>query len=219
MTLGRLAIGCLAPTLVATAAGAIPITFEFRGEVTELVDPTGAIASSQFDAAAGDPIVGRFTFDSDAPGGQPGTGSRFYEMRNDAYGMAFQIAGFDFVSMPVSEGGFLQINVHDNVVSSNQILDGYYAFSYIRDAAGLDVFTVHVEGLSALNLDVITSTALPTTPPDFSRFEFVRQFRMHASGGIVYGRIDSLTLVPEPGTASLLVFGLLGLRATARRRG
>ena len=39
MTRARSAAGFLAPMIAAAAAGAIPITFEFRGEVTELVDP------------------------------------------------------------------------------------------------------------------------------------------------------------------------------------
>ena len=73
-------------------------------------------------------------------------------------------------------------------------------------------------------LDVITSDALPLTPPDpdlfaFRRFFFNDSRVSNPTVGLRFlGSVDSVTPIPEPGTLLLLGSGVAFLAAKSRKR-
>jgi hypothetical protein len=199
-------------------ANASPITFAFTGQVTQIVDPGGILPGAGFVPAIADQINGTYTFDSDAPGSPLGAGVNNFTAFNSPFGMSFDIAGTIFAADPF---GFIAINVFDNADLGSGEQDRYVVFTSPLDLPGLDVLQAIIEGATATNLDTITSTGLPLTPPDFSRFdltnEFVVSFLSAGSLAFVVGRIESVeaTQVPEPGTAALV--GITGCLCLFRR--
>ena len=187
-------LGGLGNALAAQYAHAELITFDFVAEVTVIQDPTGQIVSSAFSPSLGDPIVGRYWFNSDATGFPSGPDVVFYSAAVPPSGMVFELAGTTFSTTLSS---FFQINVFDNFNSVNGPLDKYLVFTDGDDLPDLSVGQIRIELEILGNLDAITNTDLPLVPPDLSKFEirsfFIRLGSISLGNTFVLGRVISLT--------------------------
>ena len=90
---------------------------------------------------------------------------------------------------------------------------------------GSSLFAISI-GLKGADPPLTTSLAFPV-PVDVSGIEdpwdrvfalFLDEPRPGLAGGAVLFEIDSMVLIPEPGTALFLGFGLVGLARSGRRR-
>ena len=191
-------------------AAAAPVSFRMQGTIT------ASEAIPGFDV--GSPVRARFTFDSDEVEFSPSTPGGDYRLRS--FRLEIPSMGIDF-----ARSGAM----------------GFSAFSITDETIGVDAYLVALDlGLemtagpfTLFEFDIVlrdsTATALSSEnvlvmPPALDDFDDVF-FQLRASvfpfGGEpeARGTIDSLTLLPIPGTPALILAGLcgfLGIRMRCR---
>jgi hypothetical protein len=194
--------------VTSTRAGAAPITFTFTADVTAVSDGFGHIPD---ELVAGTELTGFYEFDSDAPRLPASTSTE------GRYALtSFSVSGAGGFSDSPDTG---VIRVFNNEPGLG---DAYQVLGIFQPGGGIFGGSMQLL-LQGINLSVLTSTDLLTTPPSLDLFPqasfryFVADTGLPSRPASIDGTITSLGVqVPEP--ASLTMFGvaLLGL-ATARR--
>lgn len=193
--------------LVTVSAQAAPITVAFSG----IVNIAGTALSPSI--VVGSPITGSYTFDSNA------TNTSATPANTGDYAVTSftaTVGGFTFSTVSPTLDLFVEVNTGEYSVSGSGIGGTVNGHS-------LDVF-----GLSTNNGQVITTTALPLTPPPAlppATYVLELSFGLPPAQGVVDGIISSIavvsnTAIPEPGSLILLgtaIAGLAGRRSTRRR--
>jgi hypothetical protein len=186
--------------LMATATQADLISYEFTGSVKL------TFGGSFFGVtpALGDPVTGTFTYDTSIPGVPDGPYYSFYDQPQSSQ-LAVTVRG-----ITISSDMGYTMSIADDV---NNV--PYDDFQIFNNGSRVNVSRLGVqEGSVQFELYDPTGTAfrdqsLPTHL-DLSSFSVSgSQGEVYASGpgifsGVVFS-VDSLTIVPEPGTFSLLV--------------
>jgi hypothetical protein len=203
---------CVALLVVAfsSPSWAVPITFEFTGQVTSIVDADSVLAG---EVAVGHTFTGSYTFESTLPDSYPypdPNGSRGYYASPSSV-MHVNIGAFDLWS---GTQNLIQ------VVNESSI-DALILSSTAFRSSGLDVegMVVKVHDSSGVVFD---DDSLPATLPPFSAFSW-SSFQIEGRrvvddpvGFAINGVI--LTLTPEPTSFGLLIVGavLSGKRRSLR---
>jgi len=177
----------------APGAAAVPITFEFTGEVTQVFNVIGGVVPPEISAIinVGDPISGSYTFDSLAPdtvAADPNRGS---------YPIDDFLFTVNFVTYGTSAGQGNEI-----IIKNLQSIDNYQvAASGIQQqlGSGAPVPNKILIGLSDFDSTALVSDSLLLNPPALILFEN-KVFSMLFDNTIVNGVITSLTLAPESDT-------------------
>ena len=214
-----LVLGVFPQILVATGVGAVPITFIASGSVVDSdVELLGA------PVALGTPIRWTYTFESST----------------DDFDSALDIHG-DYLRQPFQstfEIGSLALDLPSSirffiaVWLDDQLNPGFFGSSSYRvGTQGFVDAEVIATGQRISFADIslelfdssatsITSDELPLTPPNLDDFD-TQRFRVFvptAAGNTSFvASVDSLVLLPEPGTGSLLLLGFALLAAQRRR--
>jgi len=168
-----------------------PITFKFTGTVSSI--------DSQLSGAAqvGDSITGSYTFDPATPDLAP-SDPTFGNYVNSTANYWVKAGSF------LSTGTGVNFNIFHNLVLQTYLRDQYRAAlggsgpsvnGYAYNGFTLDLLTQ-----AAAPPNVITSDALPTTPPSISAFAMnqLRFYFVDQSNGVYYiiGNLTSLTMNP-----------------------
>ena len=189
------------------SADATPLTFAY----------TGTITSADLSAfSVGDPVSGTFTFESTTADtdANPSLG-RFLAITSGSFsfGSYAGTIGTTGSTNPtllignVASGCCDSYNAYDDTPVGPNVEDFGFVFQlvqwelYLEDATGT----------------VFGSTALPTTPPPLSSFEFdFVELRFNPFAAGIMAHVESLTLVPEPSVGALLL--AVGVVAARGRR-
>lgn len=197
------------------AANAVPITWEFTGEIDDVTGSPGV--------AIGDAFRVLVNFDTDAALERAQTGGRFdpgtrYEY--DASGISFLVSfpGLSDQSITPFGDGFdllwLRDNSGDRSCCEFDEVDGL-TFALL-DSNGFGVSIV----LRGSILDIVNGPGLPEDPdPRLVDLEIAR-FQWLTVDGSAFGDVATINRVsvPEPGTLGLLGIGLLGIGVARRRK-
>lgn len=196
-------------TAILTAAQvvqAVPVTFAFSGIIDRVSDYVDYFDGS---IVAGGTYWGTYTFESSMVDDDPSPMFGIYRLPAPPSSITIVHAGNYTFTGPTS-----------GVYVENQVKDSYGMSSQWTEVSGLETF-VHV---SLQDFDypgtALNSDALPLLPPTLQDFEY-RSFALRAElndyrqYGFV-GSVESLTLVPEPGSAGLLILGVLSCIAKRR---
>jgi hypothetical protein len=222
----------LASLTISTVVAAEPITVLFTGRVTFM----NSLLSGAFDMTQ--ELSGSYTFESTTSDSFPAnTTTSFYS----ASDFSATLGGFTATSAAAEAAGFVNpvgIRLRDNepiqvfsggVCCAIVPLDQYSVEATfngsIGGVSGFPLTSFQIRLTDFVNLNGITSDALPTDPPDLSVFIPInRYWEFVFAGGptgvvMIGGEITSLarsspvSAVPEPGTLVLLSSALLGLCA------
>lgn len=214
MTNPLLSLGFALALLAPAAVRAAPISLFFAGVIESVSDPTGALDGS---VATGTPFTGRYTFESTAPDQDSFARFGIYDSTGAPYGMSVEIGSYSSRSDPVS--GTVRIEVSDSrpydgyqvstsidVLSSDPSL-GLVSFGFQFDDLGFD---------PAERGDVWSTDALPLGAPDLTQFG-PAFFTVGMEIGAIFGRVTSLTAVPEATTFVFVAVGIAGIACRRRR--
>jgi len=190
--------------LLAGSAHADPVTFQFSGNVTDV------LADDGFGITSGDAIRGTFSFDPSAADLVPGDPTiGIYEF-SAPFGMDVVAGGHDF-----NASGLLSIGI---AVGSVDL----YTVTAVGDSGNLDL-QLFLQDSSG---GVFPSDHLPSTPPSLNSFD-LRDFHLidQLTDGQVQldGHVTSLTdpiaATPEPSQEALVLAGLILFLGLLRRKG
>jgi hypothetical protein len=187
-----------------------PVTFHFAGEVTRVVDPDGLLLGA---ILVGDPFFGSYTFESTTPDSDPHPQRGIYD---GAISMVSgQVGGLAF-SGPVGPLNGIRI---ENDFSGPQS-EIYQVLSDVNFTNRSMDFLISFSGFP---VDVLSSDALSTTPPDPLLFDTAQLIITDKSETIpIHLDGEMRSLVPEPTTLVLTLAGVLSVlvpRGYRRRRG
>jgi hypothetical protein len=194
---------CLGAALVATAAQARPITFNFKGVVDNVVDWTYTIYPEYVNY--GSLLSGQFTFESATPASPVSTWTN--EFSNAVLSIEGQIGTLAFSESPLQEGHFVVTNDLPPNPHATYGRDEYFMYSTVQlfgISTTLGIGFDDDEGIA------LSSNALPQTPPSFEPILFA--FTM-STGQRIEGYLTTFT--PEPGVATMLI--LCATTVLARR--
>lgn len=178
------------------------VTFEFSGEVTEVIDGSGVLAD---DVRVGDSFFGTYTYESTWTDSEPDPAVGFYA--SPTFGMLVSVGALSLTS---GSNNFVE-------VGDRSAWDGIFlgAMDFTSDGLVISGMVAYIyDGTSAVFFD----DALPSSPPPFAAFDecfFQIEGYSPPDGDTSYtinGVID--TLVPEPASFALLAVGawLFGMR-------
>ena len=198
--------------LIASMTNAASISWLATGTFYSVTD-TGDVFEGQISIDT--PFTGIFQYD---------TSSIPYETHPDAEYYAFDPSE-GFLSMSLFVGSIEAYSIpsgsarmgvqNDNAVGFDHFqLNHFDASSVVGNVTSLEVAFRDSTGTAFSDLAIPTSFDLG----DFDTHYFGLTASAGEDLGVALGEIQSLTLIPEPGTAALLAFGLAAL-STIRRRG
>jgi hypothetical protein len=183
-------------------ATAVPITFEFTSTVV-------SVEHAFLGVQPGDAVVGRYVFESTTPAtpsSPPDTTSGRYHPVG-----TFEVTfGLLTLSLPLD---LIE-------VLNRPELDRYTVAAL--SGTGNGALQLQLVLATNQNLGVFTNVDLPVVPPSLGLFEN-RQFILYVSQGpnnfiqqITASPVETLRLVPEPGTLILLSAGIVSLAVVTR---
>jgi hypothetical protein len=220
-----LTVALLTGTLPRAARGE-PITFAFRGTVTDVQAQQGAYGTPVVNwPGVGSVLAGTYTFESTAPNAAAQPNQGLYYNPDPTGPIVASLGDFRWFG-PASA-----VSVFDNPVGGAQP-DVYEVGDWIPsmeitsppELAGPFNrwnFSLRLEGDGSF----LGSTALPLTPPDLSRAT-VKRLTLTGDNGLnttpvpvvtFTATLDSLTVVPEPATLSVLCGAALILLRSRRK--
>lgn len=210
--IGFVAVG--AAVLASGSATAVPLTFAFTGEVTGVAHHNAGIFAANF--AVGDPITGKFTFESTAL--PLGTAPE-----QAAYPATFSatVSGHDFGGpaeyrifndIPPRGDGF-QIN-NDDGTFTGPVLGGLVPTTFFIQFVGMPPST-----LADTSLVVDPVSIFPLYDPFYAPHGLRMDNPADGAYGLLTFSVDNLTRVPDSGGLSLLGIGMLALLGFERLRG
>ncbi len=189
--------------VAALSSQAAPVTYEFSGVVTQVP----AIVAGAYQV--GDAISGQYTVHTDAVDldSSSSVGSYILSVENfQAQVGSYSLTGVFRADLQVVNGS---------------PWDGYGIYSVVNgpEAAG------PTPALAALELmegaeGVFASDSIPVVvnPADFAKAEFRLNFATMTDFGRLVGRVDKISIVPEPSSLSALVVALGTCLARRRTR-
>jgi len=199
-------LALLAIMLSPMAANAIPITWEFTGQIDEVSGSPGVAIDDMFRVLV--------SFDTDAELLLAQTGVRFepgtrYEYDASAVSMLVSLPGHaDQLITPFGDGIdllWLRDNSGDRSVDEFPEVDGLtFALNDINSIGASIILRGSI-------LDIFNNGDLPTDPdPRLVDLEIAR-FQWFTNEGSAFGEVASISRVAEPGTLALLGIGLFGM--------
>ncbi len=170
-----------------------PITVNFSGELTIVDDSLGQLDSS---IVVGAPFSGSYSFDPD--------------LAVDTYEPASAGAySFDTTFGTQVGNSYFESDALDiSVVAQGAAFpgQGYNASARSFVSEGLSINWMWI-GLGTIETDVFEDDSLPLTL-DLADFERTREFFLQGDDFVVRGELQSLDFVPEPTSASTLLFAI-----------
>ncbi len=224
MKYNMLSLGCIC--LLAAAfllmaplgeAQAVPVTFEFSGHITSVLDCDNVLAGA---VSEGDLFAGTFTYDTATPDSDPSPWVGAYWHETTPYSISVELNGLSFESNPTVPSFLAEVrDVSDN--------DTVALSSLSNLMPALD------QGLSLILLkfvdpagQALSSTDLPTSYnlDDWSQEwggltlwagDCISEYTLQG----VVNRIENVEInaIPEPGSLLLIGSGLFGLISLRRR--
>lgn len=207
MNAGRIAWSIVGMLSLSAAARAGPVTWEFAGEVTRIIDPDNLLNGQ---VVIGSPLQGSFTFESTTPDSNPDpTGGLRYNALIDLQGTVGSLS-LTWPTTPTPTGrNYIDVNLGDGG------LPDLYGASIPTSFLGYDFFNLSILLQGPPGSIFSEIDALPLIPPDLSVVE--TGFFLLDPTETIYLVVDGELsfLVPEPST---LIFLVLGAGALARRK-
>ncbi len=183
------------------------ITIAISGHVT-LVDDSWGFLENKFHS--GDVISGTYTYDSSALDSEPlDPAYGLYEYYNAPMGISMNIGEFNFRTNPN--------DVYFRIGITHLSGTNYYSLFSTNNLPlpnGVEVYEIYWDLIDTTGT-ALNSDALPTIPPDLSLFKPSITCNFDILGHCSYlirAEITSATLVPEPATLLLLMFGAAACR-------
>lgn len=215
--LGLIVSGVLSLSVTLAPAIAAPVTFQFTGELTNVIG--GGLAAAGF--SAGQSLVGSFTFDSGSSDLSPSANLGDYRALTN---LTATVGSYIVTLVPSIQNS--AITIWNNYESyPNGPRDMYSVGGQVTGATvnGVSPFSFGID-LTDPSHTVFDSDALPSSPPNLSSFATKRvsiYFPGALGNSFLFGEIHSLTPVPVP--AAVLLFGtgltaMIGLGAGSWRR-
>jgi hypothetical protein len=205
---------CLGVLLLGSVADAAhALTFRATGVIDELTDPDALLPGR---LTLGDPFVAYLTYDPTNPP-PPGPGGRTYEWNPSGSDFALSIAVAS-ISAASDPAGIAWINLFDTSPPGSAP-DLFQAGTRNVQATGASLFAIELllqdstqTAFSSANLPA--SLDLADFDDDWVGLTFLESGKL----AVALGDIQTLTLIPEPGTATLVFVGLAGMALRSARR-
>ena len=210
----RILLSTLLLTLTPCLAGATELSFRFAGSLTSITDQYGFL-SDQF--SVGNPINGIITYQTNTPEGITSQGDPTFGIYSAINYFYVSINGFVFEGSPTSLPGYLQ--VWDDYLVNPSVVDAVTFSSpldYSPPIAGMGPGTV-VGGVDVYLFDFMhTASQNGKVIPSIITYENYNARLFSAlqlnvdtqQAFFLNGKIDTITPVPEPSTAFLLLLGI-----------
>ena len=208
--------------LVPGSSAATPIAYGYSGIIDSAELSADAFGLPGDVVFAGASFTGTFLYDTDTPAGDPGTTQNFYlHGAGDIRDWTIRFSSNVALNLPAD--GTLRVRIANGIVSGQQEKDVFSLSSgSIPDVSGL-VIREAILTLEDTDASVFSSSALPSalSISDFELAQISLLAMKSVTGGpsprpsfdsdTIKGSITSLHPIPEPGTAGLLLLGLIAL--------
>ena len=191
------------------------LTFRLTGVIDEINDPYADLTGR---VSLGDPYVAYLTYDPLAtPYDTDSNGARYrFSPTGTAFSISLHVGAITTATDPAGTGW---IRVNDGpTITSPGLPDLLQMTTSNVLATGANVLTTEIL-LSDWGQTAFSSTDLPDSL-DLDDFDVghVAFAAFESSWALAFGSIQTLTLIPEPGTATLVLVGLAGMALRRRPR-